>query len=266
LPIESWAKSSRHVSTAGQRTGGATSICPLCVERKSFNLEGAACIALMGSVICRLAGLKLICQVNAFNFGQLCKLDVPSIYRCVQRHYLHAGFRPVLSGIDLALDSRTHAKPFWEARIISVVVRPRTKDLMRSMNDFYPQSTWRELQRQDLGEALFSTIQPVFYQDETDGSSENLQPPQIQELAHCLARYDMSVRYSLVGCHRDNGWIKRIEMCQCNYQNPYPLAIEIRDERGATALWIGLRNSGGPGIGSQGTCCRRFLNIVGKWP
>jgi hypothetical protein len=186
-------------------------MCPLCVERlrKSFILEGAACVAaLMQQRKLPISWLQADLPGQRFQLGDLRKIDVPSIYRCVERQYLHAGFRLVFSGIDLIVDGRTKAKPFWQARINSVVVGPRTKDLIRSMSDFYPQSTWCELSRQDLGEALFSTIEPVFYQEAAHGPSEDLQPPQIRELAHCLARYDMSVRYNLIGCYRDKGWIK----------------------------------------------------------
>jgi hypothetical protein len=217
-------------------------ICPVCVERlrRSFILEAAACIAfLMQKRKFPISSLCADLPGQCYQLGDLRRLDLTSLNRRIRCQYARAGFPLALSGIHLALieDRRTNAKPVWQARVCSVIAGLAKRDLPASLAGIFPPDSWRtSADDHDVGEALYDTIQPVFYREVIDKRrggprtrSLKLQPPQMRELAHWLARYDMSVRYSLVGCRRNHGWVQldpgvpeRLEQFMSNRRNASP--------------------------------------------
>jgi hypothetical protein len=203
------------------------SMCPVCVERlrASFLLEGAACIAPL--VQRRKFPISWWCADlpgQRYQLGDLRKINLPALNRRIRHQYLQAGIPLAISGVHLALveDRRTNTKPIWQARVCSVIVGLAKRQLPGKLRDLFPEQSFGPSSNRDLGEALYSVIDPVFihelthkkaiYVERIGATVKNegldLPPPQMRELVHCLARYEMPVRYTLAGCQRKDDWIQ----------------------------------------------------------
>src|SRR5258707_10699723 len=102
-------------------------MCPSCVEglRHSFIPEAATrIIPFIRKFNLPISWLCADLPGQRYQLGDLSMIELASLNRRVRRHYLHAGFPLVFSGIQLIIveDRSTRARPFWQARVCSVIV------------------------------------------------------------------------------------------------------------------------------------------------
>jgi hypothetical protein len=209
-------------------------MCPICVERlrHSFVLEAVACIgALMQRRKFPISWLCADLPGERYQLGDLRSIDFTSLNQRVRSQYIHAGFPLVFSGIHLTVVENRHAnaKPFWQTRLYSVIVGLAKKHLPEALGNLYPEHSWNREFDLDLATALYSIIVPTSDREVTDTQGgweepcyKNLRAQQLAELAHCFARYDMGVRYNLVGCRWDNGRIHLNPEVPERLHNSYP--------------------------------------------
>jgi hypothetical protein len=152
---------------------------------------------------------------DQYPVGQLHKLDLPLINKRIQRQHQRAQFPLVFAGVDISFNeaSPPTSPPYWQAQVYGIVVGLGVDAVKGALKRLYlgGASVPIPLRVRDcleLPAALSYTIKPQFvrrvsYADATGRPNTrkcSLKAAQARELALCLGRYQLPVRYALTGC------------------------------------------------------------------
>jgi hypothetical protein len=207
------------------------SICPVCVRslRASFVLAAKARIDKLQSApkwgaLLPITAFQAVPLSDQYMPGMLRKMKAPAFNEKIQARHRRAGFPLVFAGIDVSWneDSTSKAPPFWQAQLYGVVVGIDVEDVKNAIKRLYPGDTsikrpLRVRECTDVPRALSYAVKPAFvrrvsYVDPRTGRDNtynyDLKPPQLRELALCLGRFELPVRYALTGCRRYSDRIK----------------------------------------------------------
>jgi hypothetical protein len=204
------------------------SMCPICVRRLRASFVLAACRVIRRVQRRRTLPVTAFCAVplrDQFLPGTLDQMNVPLINKRVQRQHQRAGFPLVFAGIDLSWNEYSPPKkpPLWQGQVYGVVVGLDVEAVKRAIKHLYPHAAsihkpLRVRKCSNLPKALSYAIKPAFVRRVSHISATNgrqdiddywLKRPQLRELALCLGRYKLPVRYALTGCKR---YSDRIEL------------------------------------------------------
>jgi hypothetical protein len=135
-----------------------------------------------------------------YPLGQLDEVDLPSIYRRIQRQHERVGFPLVFSAVDISLieDSPREIQPFWQAGVYSMIFGSSRR----------VQRTLKDLTRGNKA-TPFGVYLPESIRAKGQTEKGQIKGAQMRELARCLARYDdVPARCVLTGCQQNDDGIE----------------------------------------------------------
>jgi hypothetical protein len=203
------------------------SMCPICVRRLRASFVLAA-LKVIKKVQRRqelpITAFQAVPLSDQYMPGMLRKMKAPAFNEKIQVRHRRAGFPLVFAGIDVSWneDNTSKAPPFWQAQLYGVVVGIDVEDVKNAIKRLYPRHTsikrpLRVRECTDVPRALSYAIKPAFvrrvsYVDPRTGRDNtynyDLKAPQLREMALCLGRYELPVRYALTGCRLYSDRIK----------------------------------------------------------
>jgi hypothetical protein len=150
---------------------------------------------------------------DQYPVGQLHKLDLPLINKRIQRQHQRARFPLVFAGVDISFNeaSPPTSPPYWQAQVYGIVVGSGVDAVKAALKRLYPggpsvpKPLWVRV-CSELPAALSYMLKPQFVRriGYTRGRRNtrkcSLKAAQARELALCLGRYQLPVRYALTGC------------------------------------------------------------------
>lgn len=202
------------------------SMCPICVRRLRASFVLAARRVIRRVQRRRKLPITAFCAVplrDQYRPGRLSQMDLPLINDRVQSQHKRAGLPLVFAGIDLSWNEYIPPKkpPFWQGQVYGVVVGLDVEAVKSAIKRLYPRAAsitkpFQATECSDLPEALSYAIKPAFVRRVSYIDYPRRRPlkpwlkgPQLRELALCLGRYKLPVRYALTGCRR---YSDRIEL------------------------------------------------------
>ena len=235
-PDPDWGK----LGSCRNATSCNSAICPVCVRRlrSSLILSGLACIdPLMKELQWEAAEFSVYLPDAHYRVGRLDGIDVPSIKAQLECLLELAGVPLGLVGANIMLfDERSSKKRgVWKVQVSGVLVGVSASHIESKFQALFAPRTWTAspLRSLDLAEALGRLIKPGLTRFVTCINREGhrrvrerqLQAAQISEMAACLGRYELSVRYSLTGCRWHNGRLELTPGVEEQLQNLAPTQI-----------------------------------------
>jgi hypothetical protein len=194
------------------------STCPSCVRRlrRGFILDALRLVEkLQRRGKLPITAFSAVSMRDQYPVGQLHKLDLPLINKRIQRQHQRARFPLVFAGVDISFNeaSPPTSPPYWQAQVYGIVVGLGVDAVKADLKRLYhggpsvPKPLWVRV-CSELPAALSYTLKPQFvrrvsYTDDTGRPNTrkcSLKPAPARELALCLGRYQLPVRYALTGC------------------------------------------------------------------
>jgi hypothetical protein len=193
------------------------SMCPICVRglRESFVLAALRLIeGLQRKRKLPLTAFSAVGGCDQYLPGNLARMELPLINKRVQRQHQRAGFPLVFAGIDLSWDEYIppNKPPFWQAQMYGVIVGLDVEAVKSAIKHLYSRAPsipkpFHTRECLKVPEALSYIIKPAFvrqvrYIDHPRRCPLKfwLKASQLREMALCLGRYKLPVRYALTGC------------------------------------------------------------------
>jgi hypothetical protein len=207
---------------AHQRCG--LPFCPLCVRdlRRSYVLATVTCVEQIRSIAPKLpiTAFSAIPAGKSYRApaGKLRRLNFEKLHQATQRALQRLNFPVVFAGLDISLNEDSHrgSYPYWQIHLYGVVVGMSRKRVRRALEPLYP--SHKRIPRplkvsrcRDLPGTVSYSIKPYFSRRVSYiGKNKRrntrrplyLRAPELRELAHFLANYELKHRYTLIGVRR----------------------------------------------------------------